>query len=197
MKSIHLFATRLRTLWVFIPPILLLIPTIIYNDDADSRLFALMNSNLKLYPLMIVLILTIIFMAIYFFRMVTIRIEEIRMVGPFSSKERVTLKKDCSLILTPLKRGRLRIEVYGICADNETYAWLTEDDFTEINLFRGVANGSERTVKRILSFFGVEHESIDKALTEVGVIADTKDFSLSVETFEDKKKIKLYFKETL
>ncbi len=197
MKSIVLFATKLRTLWVFIPPVLLLIPTIIYNDSADSRLFSLMNANLKLYPLMFVLIAVIIFMVIYFFRIVTVRLEEIRCIGPFSSKDRVILKKERSLVLTLLKHGRIRIEVFGVCADNDTYFWLKEEDFTEINLFRTTANGTERTVKKFLAFFGVDEKKINKALTENGEIENANDFTLSSDILNERRTVRLYFKETI
>ncbi len=197
MKSIFLFATKFRVLWVFIPPVLLLIPSIILNDSTDSSMFPLMNSNVKLYPLIIVLILVIIFMIIYFFRMVTVKLDEIRCIGPFSSKDRIELKKERSLVLTLLKHGRIRIEVFGICRDNETYLWLTEEDFTEINLFRATANGSANTVKKILRFFGVDAEKIDTALSQNGEIENAEEFTLSSETVEEKKRIKLYFKETI
>ena len=197
MKSIYLFATRLRTLWVFLPPILLLIPTIIYNDTSNAQLFILMNANVKLYPLMVVLISIIIFMTVYFFRIITVGLEEIRCIGPFSSKERVMLKKERSLVLTLKKHGRILVEVFGTCADNDTYSWLTKEDFTDINLFRAMANGKEKTAKKILRFFGVENEDIEKSLTDEGTISDAKDFRLSSKIVEGRRKITLYFKETI
>ena len=197
MKSVILFATKLRTLWVFIPPVLLLIPSIIYNDDTDAKLFSMMNANLKLYPLIIILIAVILFMLVYFFRLVRINVEEIRCIGPFSSRSRVELKKERSLVLTLLKHGRIRIEVFGICADNDTYFWLKEEDFTEINLFRAKANGKARTVKKILNFFGVDEDKAVKSLTECGQIEDTKDFTLSSDILDGRRAIRLYFKETI
>ena len=52
-------------------------------------------------------------------------------------------------------------------------------------------------MKKILRFFGVDAEKIDTALSQNGEIENAEEFTLSSETVEEKKRIKLYFKETI
>ena len=77
MKSVFLFSTKLKVFLIEIPPTVLLVPAIIYNNNVKTLM--------KLYPLIIALLGIIIFSAVYFFRAVKITNEEIRCVGPFST----------------------------------------------------------------------------------------------------------------
>ena len=52
-------------------------------------------------------------------------------------------------------------------------------------------------MKKILTFFGVDRDKTEKALTENGQIDDTKDFTLSSDIINERRAIRLYFKETI
>jgi len=190
MKSTFLLSTRFRFFLLEIPPILLLIPTIIYNN--------IVKSVMHLYPLMVMLCILIIFIPVYFFRGIIINNDEIRCIGPFSSKDKATIKKERTLVITVLKRGRLLIELFGKNDDGEsTYSWLKSEKPVEINLFRAKSNGRARTIRKILRYFETDENDIHKLLTSDGFKTEYDKISFGSEISEKTKTIKIYFKETI
>ncbi len=189
MKNIFLFSTRLRYFLTEIPPILLLIISIKYNLRVDTVM--------KLYPLIIVLSGIIIFIGLYFFRGVKINFEEIKCIGPFSSRECSVINEGKTLHISILPKRKIELELYGENDDFETYAWLKNEDSAEINLFRAKALGSSGAIRKILSYFGAENEEIEKALTEDYFSADHEKITLTSEIIDNKKTFKIYFKETV
>jgi len=176
--------------WVELPPIALLIPAIIYNGTSDGLM--------KLYPLIIALSATVIFLALYIYKAVSISFEEIRCVGVFSSKEKAVIKQDRALVITLLKKNRIRLELFGKNNDGETsYAWLKDDEPCEINLFREKINGSAKRAKKILRYFGVEEEQIEGIFDKNDAEFITEDINLSSVTKDGLKSIKIYFNKTL
>ncbi len=190
MKSIFLFSTRFRYFLTEIPLIILLIISIKYNSSVDALM--------KLYPLIIVLSVIIIFIGMYFFRGVKINFEEIKCIGLFSSRESCVINAGKTLHVSILPKRKIQLELYGVNDDFETYAWLkNENSNTEINLFRAKALGNRGTVRKILSYFDVGSEYIEKAVTTDCFSAEYEKITLSTEIINNKKTFKIYFKETV
>lgn len=189
MKSIFLFCTRLRYFFTLIPPLFILAIAIKYNSDVEA--------TMKLYPLIIASSGVIIFILLYFFRAIIINFEEIKCIGLFSSRESTVINKGKALHISILPKRKIQLEIYGENDDFETYAWLKNEDNTQINLFRAKALGNSGTVRKILSYFNVDVNHIEKALTEDSFSADYEKITLNTEIVDDKKTLKIYFKETL
>lgn len=188
MKKLFLFSTKLRYFWTIIPAVFLLIVAIIYNDDVDSVF--------KLYPLIVALSGVIVFMLLYFYRAVIISHDDLRCVGRFSSREYSTIKPRNSLVITVMKRKRASIELYGI-NDTKDFDWSSEDDAVEINLFRARTNASQKTIEKIITYFGFTGEEAHLALSEEGYAAESDEATLrtDVSVIEEYKQIILTFKD--
>ena len=146
MKKLLFLSTKPILFWVEVPPIILLIPTVIFNDSVKTLM--------HLYPLMIALSALVVFFAFYLFRAVSISKKEIKCIGPFSSKELAKIKEGRTLLITAVKKRRLKLELFGRNDDGEgAYEWLKNEDPSEINLFRATINGGARTAKKIIAYF--------------------------------------------
>lgn len=189
MKSIFLFSSRLWFYLTEVPPVILLILAIKFNGKVDTLM--------KLYPLIITLSLLIVFIAVYFFKALVIKTDEVKVIGLFSGRDKAIINKGKTLAITLLKKGRLKIELFGNSENFETYAWLKDESNTEINLFRARTNGGKCAVKRILRFFGAEHDEIQNLISEDGVKVENKDVVFLSQTDNESKSIKIYFKETI
>jgi len=190
MKFLLFLSTRLRVFLTEVPPIILLIVAINYNHAVDTPF--------KLYPLMVVLSALIIFIPIYFLRGVLISYEEVRCVGFFSSKEKAIVKEDRTLVLTLLKKRRVRVELFGKNDDGDaSYAWLANETPVDINLFRAKVNGGAGVVKRIFRFFEVDDEVTSDALATEKYEKELDKVKITTDVENDFKKVILYFKETL
>ena len=189
MKSIFLFCTRLRYFFTVIPPLFILAIAIKYNSGVEA--------TMKLYPLIIASSGVIIFILLYFFRAIKINFEEIKCIGLFSSRESTVINKDKTLHITILPKRKILLEIYGQNDNFETYAWLKNEDSTEINLFRAKALGNLGTARKILSYFEIDAEDIEKAITSDVFSADYEKITLNTEIADDKKTFKIYFKETV
>ena len=154
MKKLLFISTKPMVFWVIVPPIILLIPTIVFNDSVKTLM--------KLYPLMIALSALIVFFAFYLFRAVCIYKKEIKCIGPFTSKELAKIKQERTLVITVMRKRRLKLELFGKNDDGEgLYEWLKNEDPSEINLFRANINGGVRTAEKITRYFEKEKTSID------------------------------------
>ena len=190
MKSIYLLGTKLKVFLIELPLIFLLILSIIYNGNAK-------NPG-KLYPLIITLSLGIVFIFIYFLRLVRIKTEEVRCLGLFSSKDSIALKKDRRLVITVKAHGRLLVEVFGT-GEAPLLDWVDPEDYLdkEINLFRSRAIGTERAARRIMKYFGIPKSDFKEIFkTE----AFTKEYETVILTTGDAplgKEFSLKFTETI
>lgn len=190
MKKIFLFASNPWVYLIEIPPILLLILAIKFNSGVDTLM--------KLYPLIVLSSALIIFIAVYFFRGVVIGFDELKAIGPFSSRDKAIIAKDKSLVITILPKRRLRIELFGDGSDlAESCKWLQNDTSSNINLFRAKANGGKRCARRILKFFGVSQECFEKLIEKDGYTEDFGDITVSSDTQNEAKTVKIEFKNTL
>lgn len=160
MKNIYLLATKL---WVYLTeiPIVILLWITIMSNHLSKDIF-------KYYPLIIFLCFAVIFIMVYFFKVISISTEEIRYHGLFSSKDSAFIKENRSLIMTLKPRRNLGIELYGDAGVEPPFDWMKSEDaiHRDICLFRGRANGGEGTAKRVLKFFSLPGDMLDGAMAE-------------------------------
>ena len=190
MKSLILFCTKLRLFLTELPPLILLLLAIKFNDKQESVI--------KLYPLIILMGIVIIFIALYLFKIMVITNEQIKMIGLFSSREKVILAKDKTVSITVLKGGRVRIDVLELSSNPPVYAWLKSEGPREIRLFSEKANGGNGVAKKVIKFFGIEEKNATEALASDEYKFEDEVFILTSRRNEDtQKEIRLFFKETI
>lgn len=157
MKKIYLFCTRLLAFWVELPLALIFVVSIIYNQHAEN--------TFKLYPLIILSLGAMIFFAIYFFRVIEISYAEIRYIGRFTSRDSAMINEGKTLVLTLSGFGKVDIELRGNDGPSELNLTFDEEDGDmEYRLFRGHCFGGVGSVKKILSYFGVDSANSEKYL---------------------------------
>ena len=160
MKSIYLLSTKL---WVYLTeiPVLILLWVAISSNHLSEDVF-------KYYPLIIFLCFAVIFIMVYFFRMISINTDEIRYHGLFSSKDSAFIKENRSLIIK-LKPGRnIGIELHGDAGAEAPFDWMKSEDAIHraVCLFRGKANGGIGSAKKILKFFALPEDKLDAAVAD-------------------------------
>ena len=156
------------------------------------------SSNHILIPLELIIFGAVVFTVIFLFRAVTISYDKVSCIGPFSSKYSAYIKKDRELRITRLSRSRLKIEIFGYNNDGEeSYAWLKSDVPTMINLFRTKTNGTIKSIKKILNYFEVDAEMIEKAVSVEEFSAELDKITLSTSIDLENKVYSIFFKETL
>ncbi len=189
MKFLLFLSTRLKVFLTEIPPIILLMVSIIYNGALDTPF--------KLYPLMVTLCALIIFIPIYFLRGVFISYEEVRCVGFFSSKEKAIIKEDRMLAFTLLPKRKVRIELFSKNDDGDaSYTWLQNEESVFINVFRARVNGKVGVIKKALRYFEIDEETIASALEKDDFSAELEKVNVMTEIENESKKVIIYFKET-
>ena len=175
MKKRYFIAIRP---WVFllnIPFAFLLGVSIAYNNAAQN-LF-------KLYPLIIFLSLFIVFLNIYFFRIIELSYEKIRYIGLFTSRDDSFITEGNTLKITRERLGKLKVILYGHDGIHAAFDWKTDEDPDEapedITLFRGHVYGGRLTMKRIFSYFGVSREDFKEILSTEGFYKDYENVTVS------------------
>ena len=96
-KSLFLPSNFLRPIIVVLPQAALLVGAILMNDTVDTLM--------RLYPLMAACALGIIFTFVYFFKAVVLSKDEIKYIGPFSSRDSAVINEGKTLILTKSQRA--------------------------------------------------------------------------------------------
>ena len=188
MKRIFLLSTRLYIFLIELPLVFLLTLAIIFNGRADGLL--------KLYPLIVTLSLAIIFIFLYFFRGIKIKYDEIKDVGLFSKRDKVVLNKDKTLIITVLQHKKLKIELFGF--DGKAgLDWLKDEEPKEIYLYRGKAIGGKSTPERILRFFEVSEEDLEKILIAERFSNKYQYVSVESSVKNEMREIRIRFEETM
>ena len=138
-----------------LPLIILLAIAIAFNDTAGGLL--------KLYPLIITSIGVIVFIFIFFFRVISLSGEEIRIIGRFTSRDSAIINKGKRLTMTLDVRDKLKLELF------ENDGVLPELDFLRndpsykpqgLNLFREKAVFGLSALRRVLRYFGISDEHI-------------------------------------
>lgn len=155
MKKLFLFSTRLTYYWVLLPLVAIFVLCLAFNSHVEHYL--------KLYPLMAVSLCGIVLALVYYFRGVLISYEEIKAVGRFSSRDTVIINKGKTIILYREKHSRIRIILFGNDGIKPEFSWMnsTQDAPKDISLFRSHAYGGNRSIKRVMSYFGVPSEELD------------------------------------
>lgn len=143
--------------WVELPLILLLTVVIHYNSSSTHWL--------KLYPLIILIIAAMIFVLVFYFRVIELSYSDIRYIGRFTSRDSALITKGKTLVLRPEKHGKIRIFLRGVDEKSElTWSRESNDEPMEICMFRGKAWGGKRTLGRILDYFGADKAELDEIL---------------------------------
>lgn len=189
MKSILLISTKFRVYLTEIPPIILLSVVLHFNDRVEGVF--------KLYPLIVFLSAVIIFIPIYFTRGVVVAYDELRCVGIFSSRDRAFITEDKTIVLTCLKKRRIRVELFEKSSGESAFSWMKSDPNTEINIFRAKVGGTEKTVLKILTYFGAEKQFARTVIENETAETDLGEITLKSELSDDEKKISIHFNETL
>ena len=189
MKKKYLFCTKLWFYLTEIPLALLLAVTIHYGPMTEGVF--------KLVPLMVTLIAVMLFIIVFFFRIVVISYEEVRYRGPFSSRDRAFINKDKTLIITMHPHGNLDVDLYGNDGQPPMFAGLKDEPPIDIYLFRGRTIGSRRTVSSILTYFGIPVADVAASLNDDSFSAEYELISISAEKKEDVRELRIKFKETI
>lgn len=157
MKKTFLFCTKIWFYLTELAPITLLLIALSYNDDMDE--------GLRLYPLIVFSIACIIFIFLYFFRLIIISKEEIRTAGLFSSRDVAVVEKDTTLKITLRAHRRIDVELFGKRKAPD-FSWSKKEDTDEqVRLFHERAVGGKMDAKRILAYFGISGEDVKSLLT--------------------------------
>ena len=191
MKKVHIAATPLFMYLTEAPLAVIFILTLIFNSSASG--------HLKLYPLMLATLCAMVFILVYLFRFVTVSVEEIKIFGLFSSRDKAIINKGKTLILSRSKKGVYTVTLFGNDGERPMLDWTQGDDYVpvDINLFRERVYGGKRSFKKILKFFGISLEDTDAALEKEAGSFDYGDFTVTKATVEGREEIRIYFNETL
>ena len=108
-----------------------------------------------------------VFIVIFYFRVITISNQEIRIHGFFSSKDRAFINKGRTVKMTILKKRKIKFELFSI-EQKPAYDWMKTEDYIpqEICLFRATSAGGARSVKLALKFFGTDATDIEKLFAD-------------------------------
>ena len=190
-KHIILSSTKLSMYLTELPLVVLLILTIRYNPHVTTPG--------KLYPLIVTLIIGMLFIYIYLFRLVMISTDEVRSIGRFSSRDSATLNEGKTLILTLLPRRKMRVEVFGNDGTPPALDWAQNEDYeiADIFLYRERAVGTRHTVARILEYFEVPKGDAQRAPIEDGFFAEYDFLTVSTEIRNELTEVKIRFTKTV
>ena len=147
--------------WVMLPMAFILALSIIYTPYATGWL--------KLYPLMLVSAGGIVFMFIFYFRLIRINWTEVKDIGRFSPRDSAVINEGKSLVLVPQRGGRVKVYLYGKDGLPEL-DWMRDQttDPSVICMYRGRTQGGKRAVRRVLRYFGASDADVKAILSEVG-----------------------------
>lgn len=190
MKTIFLFCTKPWVYLTELPLMVMLFIAVALNDKSEELL--------KYYPLIIFLSLLIVFIAVYFFRMLSISFEEIRYHGLFSSKDQAFIKEKRTLVISVCPRHTLRLELFGDAAEEPAFDWMKAEDVMhrEVCLFRGSAVGGKRNAEKTVAYFLAEGESAEGCLKD-GYAYEDEAITVSTEQKNEITEIRISFKITV
>ena len=189
-KKLYFPCVVLRPILISIPLALLLAAAIALNNAVDTLL--------KLYPLIIFSILAIIFTFVYFFRVVSLSKEEIKVIGPFSSKDCSIINEGKTLIITRRRGNRISIDLFGNNGVNADLDWLkNEQTVRDIYLFKSKVVGGTNSIIRILRYLGINETDAAEIAASDEYAKEYADYTVSVSSPEEMKEIKIKFTNTL
>ena len=182
---------------VILRPILISIPLAIVLASAITLNHAV-DTLFKLYPLMIFSSLAIVFTFVYFFRVVSLSKDEIKVIGPFSSKDSSVINEGKTLIITERAGGRISIDLFGNNGVNADLVWLkSEEGLHDFYLFKSNVVGGHGTVKRILRFFDLDKSEAERIASSEELYREFPDYDLTVSTADGMREIRIKFTRTI
>ena len=184
MKKIYLFCTKWWHFLCVIPPLFIFALSIYYNDIASG--------TLKLYPLIVISGGFSIFVFLYFFRLVSVSLTELRTIGPFSTRDCVKVDEGKTIIISRLPKSRILIELEGV-SDAPSFSWAKGGEYEEwnINLFRQRVVGGKGDVKRLLSAFGIDRGDVDLMLNNPSFEKDYDGFTINATNTKTDHSVKI------
>ncbi len=189
-KKLYFPCVVLRPILISIPLALLLAAAIALNNAVDTLL--------KLYPLIIFSILAMIFTFVYFFRVVSLSKEEIKVIGPFSSKDCSIINEGKTLIITRRRGNRISIDLFGNNGVNADLDWLkNEQTVRDIYLFKSKVVGGTNSIIRILRYLGIDEADASEIAASDEYAKEYADYTVSVSSPEEMKEIRIKFTNTL
>lgn len=187
MKKRLLFCTDAWFYFIEIPPIVLLVLSCIYTGRVDAVL--------GLVPLMLVSAASIVFIFLFFLRVISLSFSEVKCKGPFSSRDSAVINEGKKLILTLKRAGRIDVELFGNDGLPPMYGGL--DQPIDIYLFRGKAIGGKRALSRVLRYYGVSKTDIPLILKKDTFSSEYEYITLDSCVREDIRVVTLTFTETV
>ena len=186
MKGIFLFCTKLQVYLIELPLIIMMSLAIHYNGEAEG--------GLKFYPLIVILGAGILFILLYFFRGIYITSDDISDVGIFSARERVFIKKDCTLVISLRKKRKINIDLLSK-GDKPAFDWMkSENDITrDVRIYHRVAIGGKNTAVKLLSFLGVDKSKAIEIAEKDAMKFDDGNISIITENKHDLFEIRVKF----
>lgn len=189
MKKKYLFCTKIWFYLSEIPLLFLLYVACQYNFTSSNPW--------QFIPLILILTAVILFIGIYFFRMISLSYEMVRYHGLFSSHDNAMINKDKTLIITLKRRSYIGISLYGNDGKEPMFEGLRDEGPIDIFLFRGRVVGGKGTVRSILKYYGISASDVDAAFANESYSAETDDISFTAEHSEDIREFRLKFKRTV
>ena len=189
MKKTYLFCTKWWHFLSEIPPLFIFALSIYYNDIADGVM--------KLYPLMIFSGGLSVFIFLYFFRVVSMSLCEVRTIGPFSTRELLMLNEGKTIIISRLPKGRLLVEIEGK-SELPAFSWAKGGEYDEwnINLFRQRAVGGKADVKRLLRSIGVDRDDVNLILNNSNFAKEYDGFVINGTNSKTEHSVKIKLTKT-
>ena len=189
-KCLYFPRTILLPIFISIPPAIVLIASIMLNG--------LVKAPGGLYPLIVASGLIIAFTFVFFFRVVTLATDEIKMIGPFSSKDSSVINEGKTLIITRRSAGRISIDLYGNNGVNADLDWLRDvRTVRDIYLFKSNVVGGAGAIQRILLLFGISEEDAEILISSKEIYKEFPDYIVSVSCPEGNQEIRIKFTNTI
>jgi hypothetical protein len=143
--------------------------------------------------------LAIVFILLYLIRVVVISYDEVKIVGLFSSKDRAIINKDKTLIISQRRGRRLKVILFGNDGTRPALDWAQGDDFVpvDINLFKEIGYGGLGTIRRILRYFEVDENSVERLVSEERCEVCLDNLKISKTTVDGKFEYRILFLKTL
>ena len=96
-------------------------------------------------------------------------------------------------MLDLLPKGKVSIKLHGNDGYNPDIKWMqpAEGEETEICVFRGKGYGGEKTVYRILSYFGVDSEDLESIMGADEYTKQYKNVTVSANDDDGHRQIKI------
>ena len=192
MKKLYLLCTKP---WIYlseIPLVVLLVLAIIFNNTVDGVW--------KLYPLIITTIVGILFILVYFFKVIILTTDEVEVFSVFTERDSATLNQGKTLIIGRISSQRIKVCVFGNDGKPPEFDFIEEgSDYTPIDIFllRAKALGGVGTLVRIMGYFDIPTDEAKKLTNANGSYEDDLLSAVSSADAGGYQEIKITFKKTI